>query len=241
LAAAWLDVCGLAPITYEIRRFLRDEARRLPIEAASGQKESLEALLSWTLVHGLPAQHMEDVQDYRTIEAIQRHGEGNLLAVLNALVHRLNEDSKTEPVLLTPNWPGPEAFRRMVERLLITGDAGSALGDCLSYMTIALPARKEPSTGSMLLVGLWLPLVDLRGSNLMSADLRGANLTRANLMSADLRGAKCSRLNIDSARLHFADCTESVDLKQEQINRALGNRDTKLPPGLDHPDNWDDE
>jgi uncharacterized protein YjbI with pentapeptide repeats len=72
-------------------------------------------------------------------------------------------------------------------------------------------------------------------------DSQSANLTRANLMSADLRGAKCSRLNIDSARLHFADCTESVDLKQEQINRALGNRDTKLPPGLDHPDNWDDE
>ena len=53
---------------------------------------------------------------------------------------------------------------------------------------------------------------NLSGQWLVGEDLRGANLTGVNLTGADLRDAR--------------------DLTQEQLDKACGNADTKLPEGL---------
>ena len=79
---------------------------------------------------------------------------------------------------------------------------------------------------------------NLRGANLRGADLRGAHLIRADLREADLRGADCNRVNIDSCRLQFADLSSAQSLSQAAVNSAIGNSETKLPPGLTRPAHW---
>jgi uncharacterized protein YjbI with pentapeptide repeats len=62
--------------------------------------------------------------------------------------------------------------------------------------------------------------------------LSGGNLTAANLSGADL-----SRADLTGARLRFADLsganlTGAKNLTREQLDKACGNADTKLPGGL---------
>ena len=78
-----------------------------------------------------------------------------------------------------------------------------------------------------------LSTTDLRGANLSAADLRAANLSKA-----DLRAADCSRVDIDLARLQSADLSTAVNLTQEQIDKAYGNSETKLPDGMHRPERW---
>lgn len=66
-----------------------------------------------------------------------------------------------------------------------------------------------------------LPQTGLQGSDLAGADLRGAvlagaDLSGANLLGTDLRGADVTAIN----------------LTQKQLDRAIGDHTTKLPPGL---------
>ena len=68
------------------------------------------------------------------------------------------------------------------------------------------------------LSGAILSLADLSGAYLIGANLRGADLTMANLSGADLSGA--------------------ANLTQQQVNVARGNKDTKLPEGLEMPSYW---
>jgi hypothetical protein len=60
---------------------------------------------------------------------------------------------------------------------------------------------------------------DLVCANLTKADLTKVNFTRADLTSVDLRSTE--------------------GLEQKQIKKAYGNRSTKLPEGLTHPQSWD--
>ncbi|WP_028548467.1 pentapeptide repeat-containing protein [Paenibacillus sp. UNC451MF] len=87
--------------------------------------------------------------------------------------------------------------------------------------------------------------IDLIGANLKRADFRCANLRGAYLIAADLRGADlraADLIGVDfrDADLRGADLTESIFLTQSQINSALGDADTKLPPSLTHPLHWFD-
>ena len=59
------------------------------------------------------------------------------------------------------------------------------------------------------------------------ADLLGANLFEASLRGADLKGAE-----LWEASLRGADLKDSMNLCQAQLDRAWGDRDTKLPEGL---------
>ena len=86
------------------------------------------------------------------------------------------------------------------------------------------------------LIGKKLRGADLRGANLrgaylIGADLRGANLRLADLIGADLRGAD----------LRGADLTGSIFLTQFQVNGALGDLATGLPPALARPTHWNAE
>jgi hypothetical protein len=73
-----------------------------------------------------------------------------------------------------------------------------------------------------------LERASLVGALLIGADLRGADLNVADLRGADLRGAD----------LREADLTHSFFLIQAQIETAVGDLATKLPPSLVRPAHW---
>ena len=72
---------------------------------------------------------------------------------------------------------------------------------------------------------------DLCGALLIAANLEGCSLRGANLYGADLR----------DARLAGADLTDCVFLPQPQLNGALGDGATRLPPMLERPAAWGGE
>jgi uncharacterized protein YjbI with pentapeptide repeats len=86
----------------------------------------------------------------------------------------------------------------------------------------------------------------LQGANLQGADLREANLREtnlerailvravlplANLQGANLNGAKLQGANLKGAKLQGAHL-EGSNVTQEQLDKACGDGNTKLPPGL---------
>jgi uncharacterized protein YjbI with pentapeptide repeats len=89
---------------------------------------------------------------------------------------------------------------------------------------------------------------DLRGAFLWSAflqgaDLREADLREADLQGADLQGAFFRGANLQGADLGGALLTESdilgvEPLTQEQLEQASGDKNTKLPEGLERPKSW---
>ena len=81
---------------------------------------------------------------------------------------------------------------------------------------------------------------DLTVADLCDADLTLANLGDADLMGADLSGADLSGADLSGADLRIADLSSAKNLTQEQINKAKGNKNTKLPDGLIPPISWKD-
>jgi uncharacterized protein YjbI with pentapeptide repeats len=73
----------------------------------------------------------------------------------------------------------------------------------------------------------------LPGAELGEADLSGAWLRWADLSGADLVGA-----DLSGARLDGANLTETVDLRQQQVDAAHGNAETRLPNGMSRPTSW---
>ena len=73
---------------------------------------------------------------------------------------------------------------------------------------------------------------DLGGANLEGADLGGADLHGANLFEASLHGAVFKGAELWEVNLRGAELKESTKLNQAQLDRAWGDRDTKLPEGL---------
>lgn len=68
----------------------------------------------------------------------------------------------------------------------------------------------------------------LRGARLICAGLGGADLSLADLTGADLRGAD----------VRGADLARSLFLTQSQLDAALGDTGTRLPPSLARPAHW---
>ncbi len=80
---------------------------------------------------------------------------------------------------------------------------------------------------------------DLRGANLLEAQLKGALLQNANfeetdLMWANLQGANLENTKLDGAYLHGTDLRETC-ITQEQIKLAYLDEDTQLPKGIIRP------
>ncbi|MDH3920535.1 MAG: pentapeptide repeat-containing protein, partial [Rhodospirillales bacterium] len=63
------------------------------------------------------------------------------------------------------------------------------------------------------------------------ADLRGSNLSGARL-GAVLRQVELAGARLDGADLSGAWLADATGLTQAQLDRACGDRRTKLPPGL---------
>ena len=94
-------------------------------------------------------------------------------------------------------------------------------------------------------------LRDLRGADLIGADLRRTDLRRASLrgarlVGADLRGtdlalADLTGADVRGARLAGADLSASLFLTQAQLDAAVGDAGTRVPPELACPDHWNED
>ncbi|MBF0325850.1 MAG: pentapeptide repeat-containing protein [Alphaproteobacteria bacterium] len=76
---------------------------------------------------------------------------------------------------------------------------------------------------------------DLRLANLEGANLRGADLSGARLAGSKLEGADFGGVTLISADLCEADLSKVENLKQSQVEKALCDMKTKLPPGIFRP------
>jgi Pentapeptide repeats (8 copies) len=72
----------------------------------------------------------------------------------------------------------------------------------------------------------------LRGSDLRRADLRGACLIRADLRGADLRQADLLGADLRRADIRSANLSDAIFLTQTQVQAAIIDRGTALPPAL---------
>jgi uncharacterized protein YjbI with pentapeptide repeats len=80
----------------------------------------------------------------------------------------------------------------------------------------------------------------LIGADLSSAQLTGADLSSAYIYDAKLQGANLHSAVLSYAHIEGTDLSSVKDLSQAQINVAVGNALTKLPPNLCLPRSWDD-
>lgn len=93
-----------------------------------------------------------------------------------------------------------------------------------------------------------LRFATLTGANLEMADLSDADLSDARLDGADLSGADlsealCERVDflnakLNGANLAAANLKDARNLTQSQIDEALGDALTVLPPHLNRPAGW---
>lgn len=135
--------------------------------------------------------------------------------------------------------------RGEVERLTASGPAHllaadvPAIRDRVSGLLLAVSERARASVPRRAehrgadLIGR-----DLRGAGLHGATLRGAYLIGADLRGADLRLADLLGADLRAARLAGADLSDSLFVTQFQINAALGDDRTRLPPTLHRPAHW---
>jgi uncharacterized protein YjbI with pentapeptide repeats len=80
--------------------------------------------------------------------------------------------------------------------------------------------------------GLNLQGADLEGAHLSVADLMGTNLRLANLQGADLWMADVKDANLQGTQLQGANLAEVTNLTQLQIDSAIVDAATILPPGI---------
>lgn len=77
------------------------------------------------------------------------------------------------------------------------------------------------------LVGAECPRATFARAMLNNADARGANFRRASF-----NGANVTRMNLEAADISGADLSTAQGLTQTQLDRACGDRRTRLPRGL---------
>jgi uncharacterized protein YjbI with pentapeptide repeats len=79
---------------------------------------------------------------------------------------------------------------------------------------------------------------ELLGAKLQEVDLREAKLQEAGLRGAGLRGADCRTVINDAGERAFTDLSDTVGLRQEQLEDVYGDRGVIIPDDLTYPDAW---
>jgi len=95
-----------------------------------------------------------------------------------------------------------------------------------------VPGQKPDYRGADL-IGADLNNARLAGASFRGARLIGAGLRRADLSLADLTGA-----DLRGADVRGADLARSLFLTQSQLDSAMGDPRTRLPPSLARPAHW---
>jgi Pentapeptide repeats (8 copies) len=88
------------------------------------------------------------------------------------------------------------------------------------------------------LTGASLEMADLSGADLSDARLEGANLSGADLSEALLDRADFSGARFGNVNLSGASLLDARNLTQAQIDEALGDPLTVLPPHIARPAGW---
>jgi uncharacterized protein YjbI with pentapeptide repeats len=82
-------------------------------------------------------------------------------------------------------------------------------------------------------------VAELQWANFEEAELQGAFLYRAKLQGAKFFGTNLEGADLSEANLNGADLSGAKNLKQEQIEKAFGNKNTtRLPENLKVPEHW---
>jgi len=108
-------------------------------------------------------------------------------------------------------------------------------GEILLRVSHALRRRPRPGTS---LRGADLAGRGYDGADLRGADLRGARLIRTDLRGADLRQADLLGADLRGADLRGANLSDAIFLTQTQVQAAIGDSRTSLPPILSRPPHW---
>ncbi|MHC5934532.1 pentapeptide repeat-containing protein [Nostoc sp.] len=79
---------------------------------------------------------------------------------------------------------------------------------------------------------------NLQKAYLSGAKLQQANLYKANLQGSFLPGANLHLANLVEANLQGANLSGAKNLEQHQIERAIGDRTTRLADYIEVPTHW---
>jgi hypothetical protein len=112
------------------------------------------------------------------------------------------------------------------------GEVNSLLRSASERVRAQVPGQKRDYTGADL-IGADLNNARLAGASFRGARLIGAALRRADLSLADLTGA-----DLRGADIRGADLARSLFLTQAQLDTAMGDTATRLPPSLARPAHW---
>ncbi|WP_409484634.1 pentapeptide repeat-containing protein [Arsenicicoccus dermatophilus] len=166
-------------------------------------------------------------------DLVERHAEGlpaDLLAEVTALGERAGRLAAAPAPELTPE--AASSLQGQAGPLLVRASAALRAGAAARAGRARGRGGRRFSAYADLagadLRGADLTGSDLRGSLLIGADLTGATLDRTDLLGADLR----------DCRLGAVDLTHTLYLTQAQVNAALGDAATALPPRLHPPRHW---
>ena len=106
-------------------------------------------------------------------------------------------------------------------------DASAFYAD-LAYADLTWATLDGANLESAKLQGAVLRGARLQGANLNHVNLVAADLTNADLRGASLRFAKLHRADLSGALIAGADLTEATGLTQAQLDRAIGDANTRL-------------
>lgn len=114
----------------------------------------------------------------------------------------------------------------------VVGSAAHVLRRVSAEVRASAPGLRADHSGASF-VGADLRALDLRGSSLRGAVLVGARLDGQDLAGADLTGA-----DLRAASLCGADLSTALFVHPSQLEAAVGDAQTRLPPSLLAPGHW---
>lgn len=223
IAPDWLEITAPAEMTHEVLRFLRDEARLRANTLSMLPIQPLVELINWAIHHGFPA-HALGLSDFNAAIRANRHAHGALLAAVSALICA-TRPTDSEERRLAFDWGDdrstPQNYLFELGRLGQRWNANTCLQEAI---------LRGVNLYSMNLNGAELCQADMRNSilfrtQLFKANLIGADLTGADLAEADLEEAMFSFADLRSTNFAMTDCRnadfEGADFSFADLEHAL--------------------
>lgn len=145
-----------------------------------------------------------------------------------------------------PGSPGVSVAKETRFGIMLVASIGLMLAATAGWLD---PDEHVLTNGAVLkdadLHGAWLRNAYLVGADLEDTNFNNADLSNADLSHAHLRGANLARTRLNhvnfagtdltNAILSEADIANATSLSQQQLDRACGDKNTRLPEGLTIP------
>ena len=211
----WVLLCGSTRMDQYVFDFIQDEVRLQDPSDVGNWQQTFCELIGFMLRHGMPMERLNPRPDFQEENRQALNAEDSLLAVLGTFSHFTQKVSKI-------SFPSADAFGSLLARLRGQRiDEGNPMSfHCLSYLDLSKCVLFFRDFYCVNLLGTILELADLRGTNLVQAnlaqaDLRGTNLLRAILIGANIELADLRSTNLQEANL------EGTDLGQANLEGAI--------------------